>query len=146
MTLKTKGKYRYGDTQQDIRDELHRFSVLNGYEATQFADAICVCGHKIFQLDMDEDAGVAIRLCTACGKRHPMGDSEAYMEDAELDEYGCPCGKDQFEITAGVALYESSEDVRWLYLGCRCPACGLTATYGDWKNEFHGFRTLLARI
>lgn len=101
---------------------------------------------RSFQLDMDEDAGVAIRLCTACGIRHPMGDSDAYMEDAELDEYGCPCEKDQFEITAGVALYESSEDVRWLYLGCRCPACGLTATYGDWKNEFHGLRTLLARI
>ena len=47
------------------------------------------------------------------------------------------------EVTAGVLLYDDSEDVRWRYLGCRCPSCGLTACYGDWKNEFEGYRELL---
>ena len=146
MALKKKGNYRYGDSQSDIHDELRRFSVLNGYEAIHFAGAVCMCGQKIFQLEMDESEGVAVRLCMACGKRHPIGDSDAYMGDAELEEYGCPCGEDQFEISVGVALYEASEDARWLYVGCRCVACGLTATYGDWKNEFIGFRALLERI
>jgi len=50
------------------------------------------------------------------------------------------------EITVGASLDEGSEDVRWLDLGCRCPACGLTAVYGDWKNEFSGHRDLLARV
>ena len=145
MTLRKKGKYCYGDSQADIRKELHRYSLLNGYEATQFADAVCACGHKIFQLEMDESEGVAVRQCMECGMRHPIGDSDDFMEDAELEEYGCPCDEDKFEVTVGVALYDSSEDVRWLYVGCRCPACGLTATYGHWKNEFNGFRALLAR-
>ena len=51
-----------------------------------------------------------------------------------------------FEITVGVALYADSEDVRWLYIGCRCPECNLSGCYGDWKNEFIGFRDLLARV
>ena len=42
--------------------------------------------------------------------------------------------------------YDQSEDVRWLYVGCRCPACGLTGCYGDWKNEFIDYRNLLARV
>jgi hypothetical protein len=51
-----------------------------------------------------------------------------------------------FEITVAVSLYADSEGVRWLYIGCRCPACGITAVYGDWKNEFDGYRELLAMV
>ena len=49
-------------------------------------------------------------------------------------------------MTDGVALYAKSEDVRWLYLGLRCPACKLTAVYGDWKCEAGPYRELLARV
>ena len=81
-----------------------------------------------------------------CMAEHPIGDSNEYLDEAELEECACPCGGKEFEITVGVSLYEESEDVRWLYLGCRCPKCGLTAVYGDWKNEFNGYRDLLARV
>ncbi|WP_193378329.1 hypothetical protein [Schlesneria paludicola] len=30
-------------------------------------------------------------------------------------------------------------------LGFRCTACGLTAVYGDWKNEYNGYQELLAK-
>lgn len=146
MTLRKKGGYWYGDSQADIRDELRRYSVLNGYEATQFADAACACGGRVFLLDIDADEGVAIRQCKTCRKRRPMGNSEDYLEDASPEQCGCPCDEDEFEITVGIALYEASEDVRWFYVGCRCDACGLTAVYGDWKNEFIGFRALLDRV
>lgn len=33
-----------------------------------------------------------------------------------------------------------------LYVGCRCPACGLTGVYGDWKNEHEDHVALLARV
>jgi hypothetical protein len=77
---------------------------------------------------------------------HPIGDSAEYLDDAQLEECECPCGHGSFEITAGVSLYKSSEDVRWFYLGCRCPVCGLIACYGDWKNEFEDYRKLLSRV
>ena len=75
-----------------------------------------------------------------------MGDGADYLAEASPEECECPCGEGNFQITVGLLLYEDSEDVRWLYVGCRCPACGLTATYGDWKNEFNGYRELLARV
>ena len=123
-----------------------RYSQLNGYIAHHFTDAACQCGGKIFRLSLDDAQGVAIRTCSTCGAEHPIGDSDEYLEGAVLEDCGCPCGGEEFEITAGVSLYQETDDVRWLYLACRCPQCGLTAVYGDWKNEFIGYRELLARI
>ncbi len=97
-------------------------------------------------MQLDENEGAAVRVCAKCKAEHPIGDSDEYLEDAELEECACPCGNEEFEVTVGVSLYEDSEDVRWLYLGCRCPKCGLAACYGDWKNEYIGYRELLKRV
>ncbi len=146
MVLKKRGKYHYGDNQADIREDMLRYSKANIYQAQHFCDATCKCGGKLFKLALDETEGAAVRTCAQCISEHPIGDSGEYLEDAELEECACPCGGEEFEITVGVSLYEGSEDVRWLYLGCRCPKCGLAAVYGDWKNEFSGYQVLLNRV
>lgn len=146
MALRKKGKYFYGDAQSDIREELLDYSKANADPIRHFADAVCVCGGQTFVLSLDDDEGAAIRTCVNCQREHPIGDSEDFLESAELEECGCPCGADEFEITAGVALYRDSDDVKWFYLGCRCVACGLVACYGDWKNESQNYRELLKRI
>jgi len=146
MALTKRGKYRYGETHADIQEELLRYSKLNGYEVQHVAEAICTCGERVFHLQLDENEGAAVRVCTRCSDKHPIGDSVDYLCEAELEQCTCPCGDEQFEITAGVSLYDDSEDVRWIYLGCRCPACGLTAVYGDWKNEFIGYQALMENV
>lgn len=146
MVLRKEGEWKYGDSQDDIREVILGYSQSNGYPATEYADAVCKCGGYLFRLRIDDDQGAAVRTCDACGRVHPIGDSQAFLPGANLRECECPCGSDLFEITAGVALYPWSDDVRWLYLGCRCPECELTAIYGDWKNEYFGFRELLNRI
>jgi hypothetical protein len=146
MALRKRGKYRYGDSQADIRDEVLRYSKTNVYLAHHFADAVCDCGGRAFKVLLDDTEGAAARECVGCGHQHPIGDSEEYLDDAELGECTCPCGGVAFEVTAGVSLYEGSKDVRWFYLGFRCPACGLTAVYGDWKCEAGNYRKLLKRV
>jgi hypothetical protein len=146
MALRKRGKWRYGDSQADIRAEVLRYSKGVEYPAQHYADPVCKCGGTRFRLALDDDQGAAVRTCVACDKEHPIGDSKDYLAEAELGECACPCGGEEFEISVGVSLYDDSEDVRWLYLGCRCPKCGLTAVYGDWKNEFNGYRKLLARV
>jgi hypothetical protein len=146
MALTKRDNYYFGDCLADIRPELLRYSKQNGYPAHHFAEATCKCGGQVFRLALDDNQGVAVRTCISCGAEHPIGDSGEFLEDAELGECECPCGGEEFEIMAGVSLYEDSADVRWLYLGCRCPNCGLTAVYGDWKNEFIGYEELLARL
>ncbi len=147
MALRKRGKWRYGDGQADIRAEVARYSKGVGYLAEHFADAVFPCGGKVFALFLDDTQGVASRVGPACdADAHYIGDSEEFLHDAEEEECACPCGGEAFEITVGVSLYADSEDVRWLYVGCRCPECGLTAVYGDWKNEFIGYRELLARV
>lgn len=134
--LTKRGQYWYRDSQSDIHREIQRYSKLNGYLAQHLADAMCSCGSRAFRLSLDENEGAAVRQCHKCGAEHPIGDSGEYLDDAELEECECPCGSDYFEISVGVSLCEGSEDVRWLYLGCRCLQCKLTAVYGDWKTSF----------
>jgi hypothetical protein len=147
MALRKRGEWWYGDSQADIREELTRVGRLNEYVPDHFADARCVCGGRTFRLQLDEGTA-AVRVCTNsdCARSQPIGDSNEYLDDAELQECACPCGGKEFEITVGVQLYAGSEDVKWVYLGCRCVACGLTANYGDWKNELNGYREFLARV
>ena len=146
MTLRRKAEYGYGDSQEDIRTLLTDYSNRNAYPADHYADALCTCGNTTFRLFLDEEVGAAVRLCARCGVQHPMGDSADYLEEARLGEAECICGSNIFEITVGVALYSGSEDVKWLYLGCRCIQCSLVACYGDWKNEYIGYQELLGAI
>jgi hypothetical protein len=146
MTLRKSGKHYYGDSQDDIRDEMLRYSQLNEYVVQHFANAICACGTRTFRLLLDDSEGAAVRICTQCNNKHPIGDSQELLEDASLEECACPCGAESFEITIEVSLYDNSEDVKWLYVGRRCSTCGLTAVYGDWKNELIGYRELLTRV
>jgi hypothetical protein len=146
MALKQRGEYWYGDSHEDLRTELLRYSRESGYPVHHFADAVCTCGGRVFAVQYDEDEGVAVRTCAACKKEHAIGDSEEYLEAAELEGAECLCEEREFEVTVGVSLYEGSEDVRWLYLGCRCVKCGLLGCYADWKNEYNGYQALLAKV
>lgn len=146
MALRKRGKWWYGDSHADIRDELIRQGELNEYVPTQFVDPKCKCGSTLFQLLVDNEQGAAVRVCAKCETKHAMGDSDEYLKDATLEQATCVCGKTEFELTVGVSLYDDSNDVRWLYIGCRCPACSLTGCYGDWKNEFIGYKKLLKRM
>ncbi len=145
MAMTTRDQHHYGDSQADIRESLAQYSAEQ-YPIHDFADAVCTCGNKTFELAVDDDEGAAIRVCAACEDVHLIGDSESYIDDADLEACTCLCDNVIFEITAGVALHEDSQDVRWFYIGCRCSGCGLMGCYGDWKNEFNGYRELLANI
>jgi hypothetical protein len=144
--LTKRNGYWYGDNYADIQAELIRYSTLNGYIIHHFSDINCACSAKVFCLALDDTVGAAIRSCVSCHCEHPIGDSNKYLKDAALEECACPCGNEQFEMSAGVSVYDDSEDVRWFYLGCRCAKCGLIACYGDWKNEYNGYRQLLLKV
>lgn len=151
MSLSKRGKRWYGENHSDLREELIRYSKANEYPIDSWTDVKCRCGCFRFKLSTDEDHGVALRECVQCHHKHLMGDSAEYADEAEIGEHECTCRKDVFEISVGIHRYrdqrdELTEDVRWLYIGCRCIACGQVGCYADWKNEFSGFRKLLRRM
>jgi hypothetical protein len=143
MGYRKKGKYWYGNDYADLHKEILRYSKLQGYMVDHFADIKCSCGADTFHLFSDDVAGVAVRVCSVCDIDSYIGDSEEYLEEAEPQKSICICGEEVFHITVGVSLYRGTEDVRWLYVGCRCPACGLVGVYADWKNEYPNYRELL---
>lgn len=148
MALRKQNGFWYGESDDDLKNEISRYSKLNGYPSEHFAVAKCQeCSSNIFQLIMNDESGVAIRICKSCENEHGIGDSDDFIDEAEeLFQIECVCGNDSFHICCGVSLYENSEDVRWFYLGCRCVKCNLVGVYGDWKNEYIGYRELLQKI
>src|SRR6476620_6166388 len=101
MGLQKRGAHWYGESQADIRTELERYAELAGYPAERFADARCLCAGRLFALELDEAAGVAVRSCTSCGIRHVMADGAEYVAEAALEGCACPCGAETFELTLG---------------------------------------------
>lgn len=145
MAIRTKNGLDYGDEQADISVSLDKHSKHN-YQATHFKDATCECRGHLFRLCIDDGAGVAIRTCIQCGHTHYMGDSEDFLDEAQPVPCACLCNSEIFEVTAGIALYRESNNVKWLYIACRCIECSLIGVYGDWKNEYEDYTAFLQRI
>jgi hypothetical protein len=105
MALTRRGERCHGESQADIREELLRYSQVNGHRADYFAECKCACGGRVFQLELDDNEGAAVRHCIACSQdHHPIGDSADFLDDADLEECACPCGADGLEITVGVEI------------------------------------------
>jgi hypothetical protein len=102
MVLEKRGEYYYGNSQADIRTEILRYSELNKYVAHHFADSSCQCGSRIFSVLLDVNEGAAARTCIACNYQHPIGDSEQYLDEADLGQCACACSAETFEVTVGV--------------------------------------------
>jgi hypothetical protein len=145
MTITTRDGQSYASSAKDIQAEIADYS-RREYLATDFASPRCTCGGRRFRLRVDDTVGAGVRICAKCNQTHPIGDSAEFLAEASLDECECPCGKDIFQITVGVARYRKSDAVRWVYIGCRCPSCRLVAVYADWKNEHDDYRELLGSV
>jgi hypothetical protein len=146
MGLYRKGEYDYSDSQADIRSALVQYSRDTDYVTEHYADAICICGGRLFELLLDEEEGAALRICQTCTHAHAICDSADYLDDADLEKCECLCGCQAFQITVGLTTFPDSDDTHWIFLGCRCPSCGLTGCYGDWKMEASSYKEMLKRV
>lgn len=133
---------------EKLKSQIVEYGTDNGYPTEHFVTPRCAgCGGGTFEVLMNEEEGVAARICMSCDDEHGIGDSDDFIDEVEeVFEVECTCGGRQFELMAAVSLYADSEDVRWFYLGCECVECGLSGVYGDWKNEYIGYRELLSRV
>jgi nitrite reductase/ring-hydroxylating ferredoxin subunit len=144
MTITKRGEYHYGEGHEDLHDLIELYAKAAGFSAEVFADAYCACEAKVFELYVDDEEGVAVRVCTACGADHPIGDSAQFLDEAELQQCECPCGAASFEVSSGACLHEDSDAVKWFYLAGRCTSCNFVAVFGDWKNEHESYEVLLS--
>lgn len=144
--LRKKGKYRYGDDIEDLRQEMLRFSKKTGYPATLFWEPVCPAlgasdhselGGKQFHINYSEEEGGASLNCGDCFKTYHLADSAEYDPGSFDCASGCFCEEDAEygQVLVGAASYAGSDDLRWLYVGWRAPCCGLLGVYVDWKYD-----------
>lgn len=112
------------------------------------------CGGDVFSLTGDAEQGVMTRTCARCilseddtaaeRATHPICDSGDYADDAEDDEYGCPCRRsDEFRLAVAFTHADVTDEagrvgrlVKWVYVGGMCVRCGIVGLYADWKIDY----------
>ena len=139
-----------GDSLADL-DAYLRSRMASPEPDDRFVHPVCKqCGGDVFGLEGDGD-GMA-RHCQACsgseddsigeGARHPICESDEYWDEAEADDFCCPCRHSSL-FRVSVAFTHVSVDprdangeivrmVKWIYVGGMCVACGVVGLYADW--------------
>ena len=124
----------------------------------RFVHPVCQgCGGDVFSLTGDAEQGVMTRACVRCilseddavaeRASHPICDGGDYADDADDDEYGCPCRRsEEFRLSVAfthvdVAALDESDGpterlVKWVYVGGMCVRCGIVGLYADWKIDY----------
>lgn len=146
MSIQKSGRWWVGRESQDIQQFLEAYAP-RGFEVREFRLARCICGGERFKLLADDEEGFAERVCVACGRHHLVCDSDEYQTEAKPQAFKCvECGLEEANIGVGFSLYEGDGEIRWLYVGVRCPRCGVLGCFAGWKIGFSPSRHLLDRV
>lgn len=122
------------DKYSELHREVLRYSTKNGYPIDRFQPVQCQCGRDDLLLDSDDECGAAVVTCPSCHSETDIQDSRDYAEN--LVRNICTCEEETLLLGVGTAAYDDdSGDVRWVYVGGQCEACGLAGVYVDWHER-----------
>ena len=153
MALQRRDDCWYGDSAADIRALLDRHAET-GDPIKVARDVVCECGGTVFSIQIDDEFQEAAWFCRACGAQylfHTKRIAGPYEGDPEADTEccNCPCtqrGGSYFELALGVSLYDGSDDVDWVFIACRCVACGRTGYLASWHRIEYPYAELFAHM
>lgn len=135
-----------GTQASDLDAYLAEYAAANAEPLTSVVHAVCVlCGSGSFGVVVDDEAGVAGRVCERCDDARWMVDSAEHAADARPGEAACPCGGEVFDVAVGFACGPDGE-VRWVYVALRCLADGLMGVYTDWSVDYAPTDHLLSAV
>jgi len=146
MAIDTSKEWWTGTEASDLNEYLRAYSAEN-YALDEFRLAICDCGINLFHLHYHADEGVARRTCTSCGTKKFIADSEDNWQEVRpkrLKCVHCPCVA--FNMGVGFSLYDDKQNIRWIYVGARCPQCGLMGCFAEWKIGYEPSLHLLDKV
>jgi hypothetical protein len=164
MALHQKGKYWYGDGPADVWAYFVQWTRDTPFVdvVTHWKQAICSCGHPVFNLFVDEDSQIADRVCAECDAVHRiLYDPTDFTGDPEVDqrnqqqaearnppEFLCICGLDEFEVYGVTSPFSDRPgSAKWFYLGVRCVGCGCLGRCTDpWLERYTDATRLLALL
>lgn len=145
MSIDKSGKWWVGNSPHDLKEYLESYFAEN-YRSQTFRLAKCSCGSETFELLADDGEGCAKRICSSCREEHFICDSEEYWSEATPEKWKCvECGSVTANVGVGFSLYDDGE-VRWLYVGERCAACGILGCFAGWKVAYSPSKQLLERV
>ena len=133
MVIDATGKWWKGSEPKDLKEYLEALSA-DQYPIDIFTLRKCECGSDAFQIEVDDDEGCAKTTCSKCRQPSFLADSEEYWSSDSPRTYKCiECSLDRANVGLGFALTTDRNCIQWVYIGCRCSACGVLGCMIDWK-------------
>ncbi|MEM9632039.1 MAG: hypothetical protein AAGA50_11985, partial [Pseudomonadota bacterium] len=120
-------------SRSELRNEIERYSELNGCKISKFEVVTCHCGGNDFKLFSDDQNGAAFATCASCGNTEDIWNSQKYTEKPLQNI--CRCGQEELALALGLSTYSNSDDIRWVYVGAHCKICRLSGVYVDWQER-----------
>lgn len=144
--IDTSGKWWKGSSAEDLQEYLQALSV-SSYPISEFRLSQCSCGGVRFVLRVEQDEGIAKRVCEGCSAEHLICDSAEHSQQGQrLKPFKCVTCKSQVaNVGVGFALHEDKKAVQWLYVGNRCVECGVLGSMVDWKVGYEPSLHLLGQ-
>jgi hypothetical protein len=144
MAIDTSRERWTGSEAADLDEYLMQATTAE-YPADRVEHARCTCGGTRFRVEVDDEAGCALRTCAQCGAEQLMLDSAEFWEEADPEECECPCGAEVFELAVAFS-HREDHSLKWVTLGLRCVACGALGVYADWKIDYEPTGHLYAAV
>ncbi len=117
----------------NLEDAINKYAKANKYPATRYDAVACSCGSDNFKMFSDDEEGGVYLVCAECGEEHDIENSRGYIEKACQNV--CNCDQESLQVGVGKSFYEGTDDPRWIYVGAKCPGCGLAGVYVDWNER-----------
>lgn len=137
MTITSDGMFAHGEDSVDLIQWLREYQVLDHSVDLVAVSACEACGHRLFNVIVDDGGTGARRICVSCGGAAFIADSGDYWMDEEAGPVSCDCGGDSFEVAVSFSMYADREDVRAVCVGVRCVADGMLGSPADWNIRDH---------
>jgi hypothetical protein len=129
------GKWWKGGSAEDLNEYLRILSE-DSYPVNEFRLALCPCGSDKFLLEVKDEEEAGKCICSACSKARFVCDSEESWKGRSRKFKCIECKGKEANIGIGFSLYDDLSAVRWVYVGCRCPVCGVLGCMIDWKIDY----------
>jgi hypothetical protein len=144
--IDTSGKWWKGSSPEDL-DEYLRALSASSYPISEFRLSQCSCGGVRFVLRVEQDEGIAKRVCESCSAENFICDSAEHSRPGQrLKPFKCvTCKSKVANVGVGFALYEDEKAIQWLYVGNRCADCGVLGSMVDWKVGYEPSLHLLGQ-
>jgi hypothetical protein len=134
MTIDKSGKWWKGTSQSDALEYLNELQP-GGYPVDEVLPQHCQCGSTTFRVYRSTDDELSYLVCSDCGVKNFVTDSEEHDAGHKYELTKCPCRCTRSRVFLGVHSIGDKSVANWISIVVICDECGVLRSPLDWEFD-----------